>query len=245
MRVFIAEDDENNRVLLRHHLLSAACQVIGEAANGTDAIAWLKANPDVDAAFLDVRMPGANALQILDALEHPPLTVFVTGDDSYAAQAYQYDVFQYLLKPFDRWDVVAVVAKIRSHLRAHGLRPLRVEVYRERGTKFVNTERIAYYEVAPGGTKEIWAQYASEPTRLRLVKFRSLGDLAEAFPGVIRISRSVAIRLDWVLGVDESNAQVMSGGSEISLPCSEEGIRNLRKALYVAPSGAHRKLEHP
>jgi two-component system LytT family response regulator len=56
-----------------------------------------------DLAFLDVRMPGGGAFEILDLLDpaEPPVIVLVTAYREYAPAAYDRQVLDYLVKPFD------------------------------------------------------------------------------------------------------------------------------------------------
>ncbi len=103
----------------------AACEVVGTATNGREAserIAELK--PDL--VLLDVQMPEQNGIRVAATLppEDRPEIIFVTAFEHYAADAFEVEATDYLLKPvrFDRlWQAVER-AKRRRDLRERAAR---------------------------------------------------------------------------------------------------------------------------
>ena len=73
-----------------------------EAREGRIALEILQ-EIEPDMVFLDVRMPGMDGFQVLEALgsEPPPGVVFVTAYDEHAVRAFEVEAVDYLLKPFD------------------------------------------------------------------------------------------------------------------------------------------------
>ncbi|MGN1313572.1 MAG: response regulator, partial [Lachnospiraceae bacterium] len=75
------------------------------AQNGAQALSLIhKKKPDV--VVTDIRMPGMNGLELIQAakVEYPDLPFIILSgypDFAYAQKALQYGVFRYLLKPFD------------------------------------------------------------------------------------------------------------------------------------------------
>jgi two-component system LytT family response regulator len=91
---------------------------IMEAENGVAAVALIqKERPDV--VFLDVQMPGVDGFGVIDALgaANMPLTVFVTGYDKFALQAFEADAIDYLLKPFSDTRYEQTIDRIKRRLR--------------------------------------------------------------------------------------------------------------------------------
>jgi DNA-binding NarL/FixJ family response regulator len=84
IRVFLADDER----LIRHGFrklleLDGAIEVVGEAADGAEALALVPAaSPDV--VLLDVRMPRVSGLDVLERLGdgRPPTLVLTTFDDA-------------------------------------------------------------------------------------------------------------------------------------------------------------------
>ena len=74
----------------------------------------LQNNPDIELLFLDIEMPGLSGLELLDALDDPPMTLLTTASQEYAVQAYTFDVLGYLVKPFEYAKFYAYVKKAFS-----------------------------------------------------------------------------------------------------------------------------------
>lgn len=75
--------------------------VIHRAASGAEAIQLLT-TVAVDAAFLDIHMPGLSGFDLARAVmrfSSPPAIVFVTADEEQALQAFELAATDYLLKP--------------------------------------------------------------------------------------------------------------------------------------------------
>jgi len=98
----IADDEETMRDLLRSRLRDAwpELQIVGEAANGIEAVAQVNVlKPDI--AFLDIRMPGLSGIDAARLLCGQCHVVMVTAYDHYAVQAFEQGAIDYLLKPAD------------------------------------------------------------------------------------------------------------------------------------------------
>ena len=78
---------------------SGQVEVRGHFSNVTDAHSFLNSN-SVDLIFLDVEMPGANGFELLDQIAFSPKVILTTGKQEYAYNAFQYNVSDYLMKPF-------------------------------------------------------------------------------------------------------------------------------------------------
>ena len=109
LRVFIADDEAPARQRLRALLSDIAAElpnrVVGEAANGRDAlerIAALSPEDAADVALVDIRMPGMDGVELaahLGRMAVSPTLVFCTAYDQYAVRAFELNAVDYLLKP--------------------------------------------------------------------------------------------------------------------------------------------------
>lgn len=103
MRLLIADDEAHARDRLRRMLTEMPdCEVVGEAANGRDALlACSQLYPD--AVLLDIRMPVMDGLEAARHLvgneDTPPAVIFTTAYEEFAVQAFDVRAVAYLLKP--------------------------------------------------------------------------------------------------------------------------------------------------
>ena len=84
----------------------------GTCSSAMEAISFLQTKA-VDLLFLDVNMPYLSGLDMLETLEHSPLTILTTAYSEYAVESYRLQVTDYLLKPifFKRFYQAVLRAK--------------------------------------------------------------------------------------------------------------------------------------
>lgn len=111
--------DDNNvaRVMLAGMLNKIeGITVAGEFEDALSAIAYLERNK-IDLLFLDVEMPDMSGLELLKVLKERPLTILVTAKAVYAAEAFELNVADYLVKPLSLSRVMLAVEKAKELLR--------------------------------------------------------------------------------------------------------------------------------
>jgi DNA-binding LytR/AlgR family response regulator len=120
IRAVVVEDEPLARSYLVDLLTrTGQMEVVGEAEDARDGLRLCQ-RPGVDAAFLDIRLPGPNGLTLgkaLTRLSHPPLLIFVTGSADYAVAAFQVHAADYLLKPIEAERVKETVRHLEQRLR--------------------------------------------------------------------------------------------------------------------------------
>ena len=121
-KLVIVEDEDNIRHSLECFIPwnEMGFQVINTFSDGSDALAFLKDNP-CDAVLTDIRMSRMSGLEMIQQLHQiqPDIkTVILSGysDFAYAQQAITYKVTQYLVKPVDEEELIAVFKGIKQQL---------------------------------------------------------------------------------------------------------------------------------
>src|SRR5215472_15066926 len=114
--VLIADDEPLARRTLRSHLRSLGWGgPIHEARDGKNAIAIANSHrPDL--VFLDIVMPGATGLEVLEQLDYEPKVIFTTAYDQYAVTAFELGALDYVLKPFGRERLERVLHRAQAAL---------------------------------------------------------------------------------------------------------------------------------
>ena len=119
IRVLVVDDEAPARAALRRMLSEdPEIEVVGCCADGNAALAAIKtAAPEV--LFLDVRMPGIDGFEVVEAAgAHPPRVVFVTAHAGHALEAFDAAAVDYVLKPFDDERFARALARAKAAARA-------------------------------------------------------------------------------------------------------------------------------
>jgi two-component system LytT family response regulator len=103
IRVLVVDDEPHARQKLSQLIgMAGDLELLGTCQNGMEAVeAVRRQRPDL--LFLDIQMPGMGGFEALRALgeDAPPYVIFTTAYSEYAAQAFEMEAVDYLLKPFD------------------------------------------------------------------------------------------------------------------------------------------------
>ena len=119
IRVFIADDQMLIRQGIRTLLeMDANLTVVGEAADGAEAVAALLSTP-TDVLLLDIRMPGKDGIDVLRTLSAggalPPTLILTTFDDSdVVLDGIRAGARGFLLKDVSYQQLVAAIRAVAS-----------------------------------------------------------------------------------------------------------------------------------
>jgi two-component system nitrogen regulation response regulator GlnG len=116
--VWVADDDSSIRWVLERALNQAG--IANKSFADADALLGQIASEQPDVIISDIRMPGTDGLSLLSHVrEHyPDLPVIITtahSDLDSAVASYQHGAFEYLPKPFDLDEVIAVTERALAH----------------------------------------------------------------------------------------------------------------------------------
>jgi len=90
---------------------SELIEVRGHFFNVAEALDFLDKDK-VELIFLDIEMPGASGFELLDRLTYSPKIILTTSKTEYAFDAFQYNVTDYLKKPFTYKRFLEAIDKI-------------------------------------------------------------------------------------------------------------------------------------
>jgi two-component system nitrogen regulation response regulator GlnG len=126
------DDDSSIRWVLERALSQAG--ITNESFADADQLLARIASEQPDVIITDIRMPGTDGLELLSRINgaHPDLPVIITtahSDLDSAVASYQQGAFEYLPKPFDLDEVVAITERALAHtLEKRGVAPVLEEL---------------------------------------------------------------------------------------------------------------------
>lgn len=251
IRALIVDDE----ALARGRIKKLASQepeldIIGECANGPDAIEFIKAqSPDL--LFLDVQMPEVSGLDVVRAIppEKPPAVIFVTAHDQHAIEAFEVHALDYLLKPVTRGRFHQAVRRAVQQLQSSDFAGMNQQVldllkatptattYLQRfavktddRTIFIKVEDVEYLESA--------ANYVVLSVRGgNHVLRETLTHLESRLPPklFVRISRSVIINLGCVKelqpGMQGDHVVVLNSNKQLTMT---RGLKEVQERLQYS-----------
>jgi DNA-binding LytR/AlgR family response regulator len=123
----LAVDDEPPALDELVYLLRADHRVstVDTAADAASALRVLR-DSDIDAVFLDIRMPGLDGMELARVLRRfakPPAIVFVTAYDDRAVDAFELGVTDYVRKPVQGERLRESLRRVIESLRANDQSP--------------------------------------------------------------------------------------------------------------------------
>jgi len=119
-KVWIADDDNSIRWVLERALTQAG--IVNQSFADADELLGQIATGKPDVIISDIRMPGTNGLELLTRISerYPNVPVIITtahSDLDSAVASYQKGAFEYLPKPFDLDEMIAVTERALAHAR--------------------------------------------------------------------------------------------------------------------------------
>ncbi|WP_028569354.1 LytR/AlgR family response regulator transcription factor [Salinispora tropica] len=236
LRVLAVDDEPPALDELAYHLRAdPRVARLHTAGDATEALRVLR-DGDVDAVFLDIRMPGLDGMELARVLRRfarPPAIVFVTAYDDGAVDAFDLGAIDYVRKPVRAERLAESLRRVIGSRRV----PTRLATPIQEEDPAIPVELAGTTRMLPRSAVR-WVEAQGDYVRLHttdgshLVRV-SLATLAErwADAGFVRIHRSylVQLRLIAELRLAHSGYVVVVGSTE--LPVSRRHTRELKEKL--------------
>lgn len=157
MRILVVDDESLARDRLKRMCEGEGLhEVVGEAANGTQAV-QLCNDLQPELVLLDIRMPGMDGLETARhflGLDDPPAVIFCTAYEEHAIQAFDLQAVGYLLKPVRKENLLLALGKAVRLNRAQlaGLqnvnqaRRSHISARTHKGVELISLESVRYFQ---------------------------------------------------------------------------------------------------
>jgi two-component system LytT family response regulator len=228
----IVEDSRLARNELKELIkLHKEIELLGEAENVDEGYELIK-NTNPDLLFLDINMPEKDGFELLEMLDEVPLTVFTTAFDEYAIKSFEYNAFDYLLKPINQKRFSKSIEKVLESLettsedsKKEGILSLDKQIFIKDGEKcwLVKIQDIALFEIVGNYTRVFFEDQ-------KPLIYKSLIQIEEKLPEDVffRANRQQIINIRHVKKV----VSWFNGKLKIEMSSGEE-IEISRRQSYV------------
>lgn len=209
------------------------------ASSGTEALRVLSTEP-VDAALLDIHMPGITGLELAQALqrfERRPPVVFVTADEERAVDAFDLDAVDYLLKPVRTERLARAIGRLVDAVEAAPITatpaaleatdaPATIAVTLGATTRLVRRDAIRYAQ-AQGDYARLHTADGGFLVRVPISELEQQW----AGAGFVRVHRSYLVALEHITQLRLSGASPSITVGDDELPVSRRLLPALRERI--------------
>jgi DNA-binding LytR/AlgR family response regulator len=227
VKILVVDDERLARARLIRMLASIpGTSVVGEAANGADALrAIAELEPEV--LLLDVEMPGLDGLGLAERPGMPPI-IFTTAHAKFAADAFDLDAVDYLVKPVRQDRLERALERVRRRGQTGGPSPIhQIAVHGPGAVRFFDARRVTAFRALDKYT-EFTADGEQHLIRESLEALA--GRLADL--DFVRVHRSALVRRDAVVELaTEGSSLFVRLNDGTSVEVSRRQAAELRKRL--------------
>ncbi len=229
MNCIIIDDDKLSRKILEGYInKTAGINLIGSFSNAVDAIKFLKKN-NVDLIFLDIEMPEMSGIEFLKTIVDPPQVIITSSKGKYAIDAFDFDVADFLLKPFIYNRLTKALDKVMYRMQRHSLNwgNKKEEIFIKKNSTLVKLrfDEILYIEAL-----ENYVVFNTFQEKFTV--HSTMKALATKLPPMfIRVHRSYIINLNAISEIDDNIIIIKTNEGDITIPIGKAFKDNLLNAL--------------
>ncbi len=235
IKTLIADDEQHALDRLKDLLSDyEQFEIVAEAHNGTEALETIVSlKPDV--AFLDINMPGVSVFKSISSLQSPPMVVFQTAHSKYAADAFDINALDYLLKPVSRERFGQAVSKIMEKRSGFEVDSATKEPEERETVEKISVKAHGAIKIIPvGDIRKICFEEGLSfvfTEEGRFMSDRTLNYYEEKFKelGFFRSNRANLVNLDYVTTIHKA----FKGSYFIELKDGSKVELSRRKALVL------------
>jgi two-component system response regulator LytT len=252
LRALIVEDEWPAREYLVELLLATSqvdvAAAVASAEEARQALA--PGGVEVDVAFVDInlassagREAGLDIVRELAGRKDSPMFVLATALSHHAAEAFDLDVVDYLLKPFSEERVRACLARVaRRRPRPTSATPVRIVARSKRGLVFLQQSEVLAFEACERLTY-VHGKDGRFDIDLSLAALEaSLGK------GWLRVHRNWVVNAEHVRALerDELSSTLIVGtlvtpeSDRLRVPIARDKVQTVRDALLEGTTGLRR-----
>lgn len=202
--------------------------LIGSCSNALEA-SNLVMTKNVDLIFLDVMMPGMTGLEFIKTLSASrPELIMITSNREFAAEAFDYDVTDFLVKPVAYERFLKAVSKAKRNFDKKGttINTIDDHIFIKVASRFIKLElkNIQYIEALADYVTIYTAtdKYTIHSTMKGIETTLPAADFA-------RVHNSFIVRLDKIAAIEDNSITV----NKTTIPVSRNKFKPLMQRLKL------------
>jgi DNA-binding LytR/AlgR family response regulator len=209
--VLIDDEPLATKVLQNYFTNFPDFEIIGTFYNSMEALEFINSNT-IDVVFLDIHMPVMPGFELIKLIDYKTKIVITTAFREFAAESYELDVLDYLVKPVSLPRFIKCIRKIESEFNSKN--NIKIETHRIEPHIFIKVDKkmvkiiideILFIE----GMKEYIKVVTIDKT---YITHKSLTSLTEELPldRFMRIHKSYTIAINKVKSIEGNRIQILS-----------------------------------
>jgi DNA-binding LytR/AlgR family response regulator len=229
MNCIIVDDDEMIRIDLEEKInQTVTLNLVGSCSNALEA-SNIVMTKNIDLIFLDVMMPEMTGIEFIKTLSASrPEVIMITSNKEFAAEAFDYDVTDFLLKPiiYDRFLKAVTKAKRNFDKKGISINTIDDHIFIKVASRFIKLElkNIQYIEAL--------ADYITIHTATEKYTIHStMKGIENTLPSTdfARVHNSFIVRLDKISAIEDNSITV----NKITIPVSRNKYKALMQRLKL------------
>ncbi|MGI4759070.1 MAG: LytR/AlgR family response regulator transcription factor [Janthinobacterium lividum] len=234
LRCLVVDDDPVSVQIVRTCIGNTPFLTHAAACGSAIEAAEMLRTQEFDVLFLDVEMPLMSGIDLLRSLPDPPQVVLITSSRSYAVQAFEFAVADYLLKPLSYPRFLQAAQKVLDTVTTQRTAPAEIDLPIPTSSAeftFVKVDsKLVRVDFADVFYVEALGDYVHLVTsRGKLIVYSTMRAIEEKFPlqRFVRVHRSFIINIGYVQAL-EDNSLVLK---EKYIPIGQTYMRGLLQRL--------------
>ena len=203
-------------------------QIVALCTNGLEAATVLQ-NNEIDIVFSDIDMPDLSGLELKQSLQKPPVFIFISSYAEHAAESYNLDVIDFIVKP------VSLARLIKATNKAIEYIELKKNEYNKNETNIVSQEIVP-----PNTTDSFFIKESNEYIKInnadvvfiesmcsyskfyttkhkKHITLISLKNIEEqlASPNFMRVHKQYIINLQHIISISVEGEVILTDGNKL------------------------------
>ena len=232
MNCIIVDDDTVTRKITEECVRrTETLNLLHSLDNAFEAINILGSNSDyIDLIFLDIEMPEMTGIDFLNSLTALPQIIIISSKEKYAVNAFEYDVTDYILKPFTYSRFYRAVNKALERQKKINIQSSETEIFIKHNFSLV---KLKYSDILWIEAMENYVVFNTF-TEKYMMHF-TMRAIEEKLPAnqFLRVHRSFIVNIELIHSIEEKTIHIVTNGATNKIPIGKSYREVLLKKLNV------------